>query len=199
MKIEFIVPTFQRTEHLAVLLGSLVCQTSPNWTAHVIADCPDDDTFKRIKAVVDFYYDNRIRLSKTNFRHNDWGHTPRNIGLQEAQQEWIVMTGEDNYYMPRFVADFLDVAKSDPSIFFVFCNFVNIYRTVNNVYYPVKAKLELGFIDIGCFMFKNLLRYDLKLDTKLMEADYKFAQEYLIQNEGNGNIVQLDKMLYVHN
>ena len=109
------------------------------------------------------------------------------------------MTGEDNYYMPRFVEDFLDVAKSDPSIFFVFCNFVNIYRTVNNVYYPVKAKLELGFIDIGCFMFKSLLRYDLKLDTKLMEADYKFAQEYLIQNEGNGNIVQLDKMLYVHN
>lgn len=199
MNIEFIIPTYERTEHLAVLLGSLICQSSPNWKAHVIADCPDEKTLNRIKAVIDFYYDNRIRLSVTDKRYADWGHTPRNIGLQSAEEQWVVMSGEDNYYMPRFVEDFLDAAKSDPSIFFIFCDFVNVYRELHNVYYPVKAKLEIGSVDIGCFMFKRSLRNNLKLETTMMAADYKFIEDYINVNEGTGNIVYLNKMLYVHN
>ena len=197
MKIEFIIPTFERTNHLIALLGSLAAQTNPNWMAHVVADCPDEPVVERLHDIIGFFNDPRIKLTILDKRYNDWGHTPRNIGLDMATEEWIVMTGEDNYYVPTFVEEFL-IASKKPETQFIYCDM--LHNLVSNVYQPIKTKLQLGYIDIGCAAYMNRLIRGLRLDPTYPESDHTFIQKYLISlTEFFMPITKIDKVLYVHN
>ena len=120
MKIEFIIPTWDRPNNLMVILASLVAQTNSNWTAHVIIDGITDD-YRKVK---DLYQDEeRIRFSHITGPNKDWGHKARNYGLDNAKEEWIVMTGDDNYYVPTFVQEMLDATVDKPKM--VMCNMVH--------------------------------------------------------------------------
>jgi glycosyltransferase involved in cell wall biosynthesis len=91
MKLEFIIPTYDRVHHLMAIISSIFSQTNPNWFIHVIADCPPKGTLDK---VMNFYKDSKkIKFTILNKRYNDWGHTPRNIGLQMANEEWLLKIG----------------------------------------------------------------------------------------------------------
>lgn len=192
-KIEFIIPTYERTNHLMCLLNSLCAQTSDNWVAHVVADCPPQGTLDKIMKY--FKDDERIRFTILPERYNDWGHTPRNIGLELATEEWVVMTGEDNYYTPKFVEFFLQAAKSKPNSYFIFCDMV--HNWVNFEYIYVKCEPKYGKIDIGNFITKSELAKQIKIDPTFAQSDWKFVSQYL--NKFKGDIVRIPKTLYVHN
>ena len=125
-KIEFIIPTYQRVNHLMTTISSITAQTSDKWKIHVVADCPPEGTLDKI---IDYFKNEpRIKFTILPKRHNDWGHTPRNYGMEHATEEWIVMTGEDNYYVPVFVEDMLKA--SDKNSHFVFCNMVQLILVI---------------------------------------------------------------------
>lgn len=192
-KIEFIIPTYERTDHLMCLLNSLCAQTSDKWFAHVIADCPPQGKLDKIMKY--FKNDERIMFTILSERHNDWGHTPRNIGLEMAREEWVVMTGEDNYYTPKFVEFFLEAAKFKPDANFIFCDMV--HNWVNFEYIYLKSEPKYGKIDIGNFITKSELSRQIKLDPTFAQSDWKFIGEYLKKFESN--LVHIPKVLYVHN
>lgn len=195
MKIEFIIPTYSRTDLLMTCISSIVAQTNPNWTIHVVADCPPEEEQLRIANIAAYYDgDDRIKFSVLDKRYNDWGHTPRNYGLQKATEEWVVMTGEDNYYAPTFVENFLSVVRDDVN--FVFCHMVHNWS--NDNYIPVQCDIEYGKIDIGNFMTRTFNAQKLKLKTDIEQADYFFVEEYLARFT-EGQIIKIDKILYVHN
>ena len=195
MKIEFIIPTYNRIDLLMTCISSIVGQTNPNWTIHVVADCPPEEDQLRIANIAAYYEsDDRIKFSVLDKRYNDWGHTPRNYGLQKATEEWVVMTGEDNYYVPTFVENFLSVVRDDVN--FVFCDMV--HNWVKDNYIPVKCDIEFGKIDIGNFMTRTLNSQKLKLNTGIEQADYMFVEQYLARFY-EGQIIKIDKILYVHN
>lgn len=196
MKIEFVIPTYNRPDLLMTCISSIVGQTNPNWTIHVVADCPDEEVKEKLSWIATYYEDeHRIKFSVLDKRHNDWGHTPRNYGLEKATEEWIVMTGEDNYYVPTFVENFLSVVKDDTN--FVFCNMVHNWS--NDNYIPVNCETVYGRIDIGNFMTRTVNAQKLRLNTKVNQADYFFVEEYLGRFTGEGQIIKIDKILYVHN
>jgi glycosyltransferase involved in cell wall biosynthesis len=192
-KIEFIIPTYDRTNHLMCLLNSLCAQTSDNWVAHVIADAPPKGILDKI--IKYFKDDDRIRFTILTERHNDWGHTPRNIGLELANEKWVVMTGEDNYYIPKFVELFLDAALKSKDPTFIFCDMV--HNWVNFDYIHVKSEIKYGKIDIGNFITKTEFAKQIKLDPTFAQSDWRFIVEYL--NKFKGNVIHIPKTLYVHN
>jgi glycosyltransferase involved in cell wall biosynthesis len=195
MKIEFIIPTYNRIDLLMTCISSIVGQTNPNWTIHVVADCPPEEDQLRIANIAAYYEsDDRIKFSVLDKRYNDWGHTPRNYGLQKATEEWVVMTGEDNYYAPTFVENFLSVVRDDVN--FVFCNMV--HNWVDDNYIPVQCEIEYGKIDIGNFMCRTFNAQKLRLKTNINQADYFFIEDYL-NRFTEGQIIKIDKILYVHN
>lgn len=197
MNIEFIIPTYNRTNHLKTMICSLLAQTSSNWKAHIVADNPPEDINNENIKFVEFLNDDRIRYTKLDKRYNDWGHTPRNYGLKHSTEDYIVMTGEDNYYMPLFVEDFLK-AVYDKSIHFVYCNMV--HNLTSNSYMPMVTKFDLGWIDIGCCMYERKFINDLLLDTKIPESDYYFIMKYVTSlTHSFMPIIKIDKILYVHN
>lgn len=191
-KIEFIIPTYNRVDHLMCLLNSLCTQTNDNWSAHVIADCPPQGTLDKV--IRYFKGDDRFTFTILPERYNDWGHTPRNIGLEMAKEEWVVMTGEDNYYVPTFVDEFLK-ARSLKS-HFIYCDMV--HNWLNFEYIHLKSKPIMDHIDIGNFMSKTEYARQIGLDVTIAAADGKFVEEYL-RKFPEGDITYIKKILYVHN
>lgn len=192
-KIEFIIPTYNRTNHLMCLLNSLCAQRSEDWVAHVIADCPPEGTLDKI--IKYFEGHEKIKFTILPKRYNDWGHTPRNIGLQMSNEEWVVLTGEDNYYVPVFVDNFLTAANENPDSNFIFCDMV--HNWVNFDYIHVKSMVKYGRIDIGNFASKTKFAKQLKLDTTIAQSDWLFVDEYV--NKFPSSMIYLPKTLYVHN
>ena len=193
MRIEFIIPTYNRVSHLITMLGSLQSQSNPNLTAHVVADCPEEDVQETMKTIVAFFNDPRIKLTILPERHNDWGHTPRQHGLDNATEEWVIMTGEDNYYVPEFVDIMLEESKNHH---FVYCDMV--HNWINRDYIPILSKLQLGKIDIGSFMTKTNMAQKIKLKKDYEWADWFFIQDF--QNKYKvAKYKKVNKILYVHN
>ena len=46
-KIEFIIPTYNRPNHLMCTINSIVSQRSDKWSIHVIADCPPNNSLDK--------------------------------------------------------------------------------------------------------------------------------------------------------
>lgn len=175
------------------MLGSLQAQSNPNWTAHIVADCPEEDVQENMKTIVAFFNDPRIKLTILPERHNDWGHTPRQHGLDNATEEWVVMTGEDNYYVPEFVDIMLEEGKNHH---FVYCDMV--HNWINKDYIPILSKLQLGKIDIGSFMCKTNMAQKIKLRKEHEWADWFFVQEFQKKYK-IAKYKKVNKILYVHN
>jgi glycosyltransferase involved in cell wall biosynthesis len=194
MGIEFIIPTYNRTNHLITIIGSILSQTNQNWKIHIVGDNIPQKNLDLLKSFLNVINDDRIKFTNLPVRYNDWGHTPRNYGLKEATEEWVVMTGEDNYYVPHFVDGMLNMINDDT--YFVFCNMV--HNWVNNDYVPIKSELIYGQVDMGNFMTRTKFAQQLELDTTKNEADWKFIQEYLTKFS-DGTINKVEKVLYVHN
>lgn len=189
-KIEFIIPSYKRKEKLITLLWSLVSQTSQNWEAHVVADAP----YEGLDDIKEMFKENdKIRFSTLNGPHRDWGHTARNYGLENSRNEWLVMTGDDNYYMPMFVEFFLE--KINTNIYdFVYCDLV--HNWLRNDYIHLKSQPVVGRIDIGNFASRRSIIGNQRLQHTLHVADGLFVEEYL---KKTNKIVHINKILYVHN
>ena len=191
-KIEFIIPTYNRPDFLMCTINSIVAQRSDQWKIHVVADCPPEGTLDKIMKY--FEGDERIVFTILPERFNDWGHTPRNYGLQAATEDWVIMTGEDNYYMPVFVDHFLGAAT--PNAHFVFCNM--IHNWTDHQYYTIDCEPSWGKIDIGNFMVRTENGKQMTLNPKNEQADGVFVEEYL-QKFTEGEVIKINKTLYVHN
>jgi len=190
-KIEFIIPTYNRPNQLMGVISSIFAQTSSNWKIHVVADGMYDG-YQKVKDY--FTGDERIKFTELDGPHKDWGHTPRNYGLEHSTEEWVVMTGDDNYYMPVFVEEFLNVVDSNTH--FVFCNMV--HNWTNKQYLVINSIPKLGGIDIGNFMSKSDLAKKIKLNVAIEQSDGLFVEEYL-RKYNQGTIKKINKPLYVHN
>jgi hypothetical protein len=197
MKIEFVIPCYERIELLHCIIWSIIGQTNKNWKIHVVIDREDSQLESELLDIYKPYYLNgSFKVTTTGKRYNDFGHTPRNIGLLSSDCEWVVLTGEDNYYAPVFVDEFLK--EADKETCFVYCNMVHNWQ--NNDYIPIACRLESGGVfDIGCYMIKPSLLKGAKLDIQKEEiADYYFAKQYLNLNRDK-KIKHINKIMYVHN
>jgi glycosyltransferase involved in cell wall biosynthesis len=191
-KIEFIIPTYNRPDKLMVILSSLKAQTINQWKVHVVADA----IYEGYQEVKDYFKnDDRFKFSELNGPHKDWGHTARNYGLEHLEEEWVIMSGDDNYYVPVFVETFLESIKFRKDVNFVHCNLV--HNWIRNDYIALVSVPRVNRIDIGNFMSKSEFAKQLRLDVTKANADGLFVEEYI--NKFKGNIIHIEKFLYVHN
>lgn len=194
--IEFVIPCYQRIELLQCVIWSIIGQTNKNWKIHVVVDEYNTEIEDYLYQKFEPYYLKGVfKVTTLKKRYNDFGHTPRNVGLLSSDADWVVMTGEDNYYTPIFVDEFLKVSTKETG--FIYCNMVHNWK--NNEYIPIPCDVHNGMIDIGCYAVKPSLLKGLKLDISKKEcADFYFAKEYLNLNTDK-IISHINKILYIHN
>ena len=191
--IEFIIPTYNRPNQLLTVIGSILSQTNSNWKIHVVADAiyPGYENVKNF-----FLLNENIKFSELSGPHNDWGHTPRNHGLEQIAKnsKAVVFTGADNYYLPTFAEELFYPIATDKKIVATYCNLLHNKKSWNEL----DAKLEFTKIDCGCFMIITEIAKEFKYGTRVSWEDWVFIEK-VIKKYGSDNILKIPRMLYVHN
>lgn len=189
--IEFIIPTYNRPYPLLTIIGSILSQNSTNWKIHIIADAiyPGYENIKQLFSNFD-----KIKFTELDGPHNDWGHTPRQYGLDNSTEEWIVMSGDDNYYTPNFVNEFSSYMTNSTN--FIYCDM--IHNSYNYTYFTSAPRINK--IDIGNFATRTKFSKLIPFNKKNYMADGEFVEEYISKFCKEPNSIQkINQALYVHN
>ena len=188
--VDFIIPTYNRYDLLRCMLYSLISQYDPDWTSQVIIDDPQNTTIVDIIKTIN---DKRISYTLTETRYNDWGHTPREIGKQQSNSQYIIMTGDDNYYTPTTVSEIKKAAAENNNPGLIYWDMIHSHFD----YKMLECKLAFGQIDIGAFATRRDLAQKIKLNNSYT-ADGWFIHSLntLFDKEEK---VKIDKVLFVHN
>jgi len=186
--VEFILPTFNRYKELRMTLSSIVIQTVRNWKVTVVIDNSKDDDMVK---VVGSFGDDRIKYLFTGNRYNDWGHTPREIGKQQADAHYVIMSGDDNYYTPNFVKELGLASANHPGMIY----WDMVHSHYNYQYF--KCVPAYNQIDMGAFATRSDLAKQIKLGTGFA-ADGTYVEDFK-KKFTNEKIVKINKVLFVHN
>lgn len=186
--IDFIIPTFNRYNELQEMLGSLIVQTADNWRATVVIDNDSDELMEEVLSGLNHP---NIRHMFTGKRFNDWGHTPRQIGKQASECDYIVMTGDDNYYMPVLVEELNKVLDMEPD--FVYWDMVHSHYD----YQLFTCQPFFNQIDMGAFACKSIKGKEIALDLSYA-ADGTFVEDFK-RRFPDSSFIKIDKVLFVHN
>ena len=197
--LEVICVSYKRPALLHCFLLSLACQTSNDFVVKVIHDGPDLETRKVIELVKQSYPNLMLSYEETQNRYNDYGHTLRDIGLKSSSSEYILLTNDDNYYVPVFVEEILadiKVRKLD-IVYFDMVHNHKIYDLPNPIgYQTLITEPRLNRIDIGSFVFKGKIGKMVGFNDRSFAADGIFFEQLLTKTKKIGKI---EKVLYVHN
>jgi glycosyltransferase involved in cell wall biosynthesis len=191
MLVEFIIPTYNRLLPLKCMLASLTAQTNSDWGAMVMID--NNVPQPHIHEMVEEFKDPRIRCVYMTQRYNDWGHTPRQHGKQLSVADYIIMTGDDNYYTPNFVEEIQKVVTQFNSPAMIYWDMVHSHFD----YSYFKCRLSMGQIDMGAFATRRDVAHAIPLGTHYA-ADGFFIEEYKERFSGE-TVIKIDKVLFVHN
>ncbi len=195
--VTFVIPTYSRVNELRCMISSLVAQTNPNWKALVVIDNSSEDMYAMFPEIGNLFWedwwhnDDRIKVEFTSVRFNDWGHTPREMGKQLADSQYVIMTGDDNYYMPTFVEELSKITKDNPGM--VYWDMVHSHYN----YSYFKCVPAFNQIDMGAFATRTDLAKQIKLNTSYA-ADGEFVEDFK-KKFPQENIVKIEKVLFVHN
>lgn len=195
--VTFILPTYNRHKELRMALSSLEAQTNSDWKAIVVVDNNLEDTLSYFPEIERLFWEDwihnndRIRIQFMNQRSNDWGHTPREIGKIQSDSQYVIMTGDDNYYMPTFVEELAKVGKDSPGM--IYWDMVHSHYD----YSYFKCSPAFNQIDMGAFATRTDLAKQIPLG-KEYAADGLFVENFkhMFPNE---RIVKINKVLFVHN
>ena len=187
--ISFIVPLYNQ---YPIAVPSLIAQEYTNFEILVIHDGPIPD---KVIEIIKGFKDNRIKLLNTDKRYNDWGHTPREYGLDHVNiaSETVVFTGADNYYIPKFLS-YMVPCFSDSRIVGAYCNCLHNYWD----WTMINTRLTFGSIDCGCFMVRTDVAKKIGWRHRVHEADWMFIQN-LLRTYGRNSVSKVAKTLFIHN
>lgn len=115
MKIDIIMPTYNRPNLLQRAIKSVLNQTSPNWELWIYDDGSNCDIY----SIVEKYEDERVhffvgpKLTEEE-RKNRGGAVARNILLRKSKNELISYLDDDNYYWPEAIEGAIKYFKEHP-------------------------------------------------------------------------------------
>jgi glycosyltransferase involved in cell wall biosynthesis len=188
MKVSVIAPIYN---YYPILIPSLMLQTHENWECILLHDGPDAINLSRI---VNDFADARVKLVYSDRRHNDWGHSLREKGLNfiSARSDFVIHTNADNYYVPGALAEMLPGFQD--GIIAVHCDMLHNYWK----WKPISTTLNFGQIDTGCVMYRTGIAAEFGWKSVRKDADWDLIEE-VIKKYGRNAFAHIPQILCVHN
>jgi glycosyltransferase involved in cell wall biosynthesis len=110
MKVDIIVPTYNRPEILLESLDSIRSQTYPHWKCWIAEDGKTQKTFEIIKP---FLEDDRFEYMPG--KHSGSPAHPRNRVIQQGNFEYIAFLDDDDIWLPKKLENQLDFMQRNPN------------------------------------------------------------------------------------
>lgn len=195
MTLHVICVAYNRTISLGGLIDSFIVQTDPRWKFHIIHDGLAPLEVKRI--LTPYKDEPRVNFEETPERSGCWGHYNRRDKLQEIITEpgdYILMTNDDNYYVPVFVQYFLNECLASTGM--VYCDTIHSY-----IQYDVfHTRPKVLFIDMGSFMVRSDVAKVVGFIHDHPAADGEYAEECATYCHNHHlEVKYIAKAIYVHN
>jgi hypothetical protein len=192
--IKIICVAYERPVPMRMLIDCFLVQTNPNWELNIIYDGKAPQS---ILDIVALYSDPRVKFFESDERNQCYGHPNRKMMLENMQGnpgDFVLMTNDDNYYVPVFVEYMLIACK--PNIGFVYCDTVHSHFR----YDTHKPKIKENHIDMGCFIVRFDVAKRVGFNHLCFTADGKYAEEcfgYCLTHRLISSYIP--KSLFVHN
>ena len=200
MKLNIVCVAFERTIPLRILLDSLLVQTDARWDIKIIHDGPASKKVKDIVGLPCYTADPRINFTESPARYGKWGHPNRKNGLSGLaynHSDFVLITNDDNYYVPMFVEIMLRTANSRAGkVGMVYCDTVHSYQK----YSVLSSRIAVGSIDMGSFIVRNDIAKKVGFVHNQIDADGMYASECAaFCRKIKLAAVHVEKPLFVHN
>jgi hypothetical protein len=199
MKLHVIVVAYERPIELRILIDCFLTQTNQSWEIDIVHDGPAS---KKVWETIDLYKDKRIRFWESEKRYHTkeqptWGHPNRKALLEKIKgnkDDYVLITNDDNYYIPKFIEYFFDKANNDVGI--IYCDTVHSHSNYAINY----SKLQEHCIDMGAFIVKFDIAKETGFNHTCFSADGKYAEECNANRISKGlKAIYINKTLFVHN
>lgn len=216
--ISVICVSYKRYRQIHVLVNSFLCQTMQNWDLLIIHDGKDERMREEVSPYTDSY--KNIKYTETGKRYNDYGHSLRELGITMAGTPYLMMTNDDNYYVPKYL-EIMFNAINKHTLDFVFCNMVsshmfrfaekppddiytNLMQTLEGhyiqpIYNVINSIPKKHCIDIGNFIVKSELAKAVGFRDKGFNGDGTFVEDLMSRYKGNIRVGKVNQVLFVHN
>lgn len=192
-----ICTAYNRPIQLRMFIDGMLLQTCPTWRLYIIYDGPAPET---IKSVMALYHDSRISFTETPTVNGAYGHPNRRSQLSKLplnHTDFVLITNEDNYYVPKFIQIMLPMARAlSRKIAMVYCNTVHSYLE----YGVLDTQLKVDHIDMGSFIVRvdvakkvGFVNTNLSADGTYAVSCAKFCKRV------NLSIIKHSKPLFIHN
>jgi len=93
--VSVVIPVYNRSKELSRAIKSVLNQTHQHFEILVVDDGSQED----LKAVCDFFNDQRIKFLRNDIHTN--ANVARNRGIKEAKGEYVAMLDSDDTYLPH--------------------------------------------------------------------------------------------------
>lgn len=139
MTVTFVLPAFMEPYAAYVSLGSLLCQTNPNWKAIVMHNGAN---YEMQDLVLDHIADTRITYQHTAVNTGCPDHS-RDIALTHlVDTEFTVTASVQDYFLPGLVDEIIKAAEGGAN--FIMWNGMNHHYMDNHMHY---TRPEINWTD----------------------------------------------------
>jgi len=189
----FIAPFYQE---FPTILTALQKQTHNNWRLLLYHDGPIDGRWaKQIAAVKD----SRTAVVATEIRHNDWGHTLREMGINaivkgDIECDWVVITNGHDDLVPTYCEEFAKAIAESPEAVGFYCNMLHNYWQ----YKQISTVLAHREIDCGAFVARRDAAVKFGFPWREHASDWRWIAS-IVNSYGAEKFVKVDKTLFIHN
>lgn len=166
-----IMVAFKRAIPLRIMIDCFLVQDSPDWKLHIIHDGPAPQD---VRDVINSYHDPRIEYEETPTVNGSWGHPNRGMGLRKLSlnhRDYVLITNDDNYYVPCFVKKML--ARANGVAGMVYCDTVHSYFG----YDVLRTELRENYIDMGSFIVRVDVAKRVGFTYTHLSADGTYAEK----------------------
>ena len=192
-KLHVLCVAYGRPIHLMNICGIFLVQTNPNWELTIMYDGKPPES---IAGIMDLYNDPRITFTHSERRKQKWGHPNRKTMLEQVKandDDIILLTNEDNMYVPIFVEAMLKTAKE--GVGFVMCDILHNYED----YKVMEVKLKENYIDMGCFCVRADVAKKVGFNHVNFSADGRYAEDCAKYcKEKKLEILHIQRPLFIH-
>jgi hypothetical protein len=190
-----ICTAYDRPIQLRRMIDCFLIQTCDRWKLNIVYD---GEAPQSIRDVMRLYCeDSRIVFIQTPERTQCFGHLNRKMMLEKITGEpmdFVLITNEDNDYVPTFVESFLKECKLD--IGFVFCDTLHSYTK----YDILKTKIKENYIDMGSFIVRLDVAKEVGFNHTHFSADGRYAVECATRCKAMGlHSAYIPKAIFIHN